>query len=137
MKSSDVAVYGVTAQPQEEADKAVTQLRLHYKTYGDPDHKLATHLKDKGLLDVIIARQGDSRHPKVKDYKDGMAQPAVVVVNREGAVLYSFIVTPGLSNAYGATGRPNPKEVCQLIQAKLSGSTENVKMPSKYGVFKF
>ena len=79
MKSSDVAVYGVTAQPQEEADKAVTQLRLHYKTYGDPDHKLATHLKDKGLLDVIIARQGDSRHPKVKDYKDGMAQPGTLL----------------------------------------------------------
>lgn len=79
MKSTDVAMYGVTAQPQEEADKAVVQLGLHYKAFGDPDHNLAKHLKEKGLLDVIITRRADSMHPKVKDYKDGLAQPGMCV----------------------------------------------------------
>ena len=78
MKSSDVALFGVTAQPQVDADKAVTQLGLHFKTYGDPDHNLAKYLKEKGLLEVIITRRSDSKHPKVKDYKDGMVQPGIL-----------------------------------------------------------
>lgn len=137
MKSSDVMCFGVAAQGQVEVDKAVTQLGLHYKIYSDPDHHLARYFKEKGLLEVVIARRSDSRHPKVKDYKGGMTQPAILVVNPSCEVLYSFAVTPSLSNVFGATGRPNPKEVWQLIKSKLSGSKESAKTPSTYGVFKF
>lgn len=73
MKSSDVAIYAITSQPQEEADKVVSQWGLHYRAIGDPDHNLAHHLKEKGLLDVVITTRNG--------YPNGMAQPGVAECN--------------------------------------------------------
>lgn len=69
MKSSDVAIYAITSQSQEQADKAVDQWGLHYKAYGDSDNALAKHLKEKGLMSVIVTPH--------TDYPNGMAQPGV------------------------------------------------------------
>ncbi|XP_065839513.1 uncharacterized protein [Oscarella lobularis] len=108
MKAADVAIYGLTSQTPIEAEKAEKAWGLNYTVYGDPENKLRHFVKEKGW--------------------------GVIALSRERKVLYSWAVRADVSNLQGATGRPNPKEVWDIIQARLSGSTEEMKEPSKYGV---
>ena len=75
MKSFGVAVLAVTSESQEEANSAATKWELQYKVYGDPHHKLAKYLKERGLLDVVVT-------PRER-YLSGMAQPGInqLVIN--------------------------------------------------------
>ena len=54
----------------------------------DPEHVLAKELKNRGLLDVAISKKSG--------YEHGMAQPAVLVLKKDGTVLYNWAINPGL-----------------------------------------
>ncbi|XP_065839512.1 uncharacterized protein [Oscarella lobularis] len=126
MKAADVAIYGLTSQTPIEAEKAEKAWGLNYTVYGDPENKLRHFVKEKGWGELEMVNR--------KGYSHKMAQPGVIALSRERKVLYSWAVRADVSNLQGATGRPNPKEVWDIIQARLSGSTEEMKEPSKYGV---
>ena len=55
-------------------------------TIVDPDNLLAKELKRRGLLDVAISDK--------KGYKHGMAQPAVLVLSKDGTVLFKWAIVP-------------------------------------------
>ena len=56
----------------------------------DPEHKLATMLKEKGLLDVQITKKAG--------YEFGVAQPAILVQKGrkagEGEILFDWAIVP-------------------------------------------
>lgn len=52
----------------------------------DPEHKLADYLREKGLLDVAVTDKGG--------YVKGLAQPAILVVKRDGEVLEQWAIRP-------------------------------------------
>ena len=58
------------------------------ETIVDPDNFLAKELKRRGLLDVAV-----SDH---KGYKNGMAQPAVLILKKDGTELYKWAIVPAM-----------------------------------------
>jgi hypothetical protein len=58
------------------------------ETIVDPENFLAKELKRRGLLDVAISDK--------KGYPHGMAQPAVLVLRKDGTVLFKWAIVPTL-----------------------------------------
>jgi hypothetical protein len=56
------------------------------ETMIDPDNFLAKELKRRGLLDGAISDK--------KGYPHGMAQPAVLVLKKDGTVLFKWAIVP-------------------------------------------
>lgn len=54
----------------------------------DPENILAGELKKRGLLSVAISEKSG--------YPNGMAQPAVLLLKRDGSVLYQWAIVPSL-----------------------------------------
>lgn len=54
----------------------------------DPSNEIVKDFKSKGLVDVAITEK--------KGYEHGMAQPAVLVLKKDGTVLYSWAIVPAL-----------------------------------------
>ncbi|KAL5328705.1 hypothetical protein ACEPPN_002207 [Leptodophora sp. 'Broadleaf-Isolate-01'] len=79
----------------------------------DPGNELVGHLRERFGLEVAISEK--------KGYVNGMAQPAVLVVRREGEVLEKWAIVPGLMNLGGAKDRPELTQVWENVQAKLQG----------------
>jgi peroxiredoxin len=56
----------------------------------DPENVLVEDLKKRNLVNVAISDM------KLREYKHGMAQPAVLVIQQDGTVLYSWAIVPRL-----------------------------------------
>lgn len=54
----------------------------------DPENLLAAELKKRGLLNVAISERSG--------YPHGMAQPAVLVLKKDGTPLYQWAIVPSL-----------------------------------------
>ena len=78
----------VTAEPGEQNLAATRKSANNYsgEAVVDPEHKLANYLREKGLLDVAITEKGG--------YVKGVAQPAILVVKRDGEVLEQWAIKP-------------------------------------------
>jgi hypothetical protein len=91
------AVGGVVAAATSEEPQHLEKLRaaagLADTVIVDPENLLAKHLKEKGLLDVAIS---DSQLYRLRGYKHGMAQPALLAIKSDGTVLYQWAIVPSL-----------------------------------------
>ncbi|KAK4496643.1 hypothetical protein PRZ48_012625 [Zasmidium cellare] len=85
----------------------------------DPCHDLVNDLRRKTLIDLAITDR--------KGYPHGMVQPGVLVLGREGEVLYSWAIRPSLSNLGGAKDRPLLEEVWRDVEAVVQGREKVVK----------
>ena len=54
----------------------------------DPENILAAELKQRGCLQLAISNKSG--------YVHGMAQPAILVIKKDGTVLYSWAIAPTL-----------------------------------------
>jgi peroxiredoxin len=54
----------------------------------DPENTIATKMKASRDLSIAISEK--------KGYSHGMAQPAVIVLKKDGTVLYQWAIMPGL-----------------------------------------
>lgn len=54
----------------------------------DPQNLLAGELKNRGVLNVAISEKSG--------YPNGMAQPAVLLLKRDGTLLYQWAIVPSL-----------------------------------------
>lgn len=54
----------------------------------DPENTLANELKKRGLLDIAISEKAGYAH--------GMAQPGVLVIKKDGTVLYNWAIVPSI-----------------------------------------
>ncbi|PGH10474.1 hypothetical protein AJ80_07517 [Polytolypa hystricis UAMH7299] len=80
----------------------------------DPAHIIATELRRRGWVDVAI-------QSCIRYYPHNRAEPAVLVVKRDGTVLESWAIAPALSNLYGGTSRPRLEQIWKNALAKEKG----------------
>ncbi|KAM0805407.1 hypothetical protein BDR22DRAFT_798508 [Usnea florida] len=126
LKDQIVGAHGnaviVTAEPAEHL--AATRAKTGYggNAIVDPDNVLAAELKRRGLLNVAISEKAGYAH--------GMAQPAVLVIQRDGTPLYQWAIM----NLKGAKDRPALNEIWENAEAKMLGRPQ---VHEKYSLQKF
>ena len=109
-------IIAITSQSAEAAQAAHDNWGLDYDVISDPSTNIAQS------FDIDITPKAESPladHPT--EYPNGMSQSGVVVLNREGEVLYSWAVNPSVVNVFGASDRPMPDLVWAAIDAAKSG----------------
>ncbi|KAF2665792.1 hypothetical protein BT63DRAFT_75747 [Microthyrium microscopicum] len=87
----------------------------------DPTNSIAAALKAQGKLDVAIT---DNTLTKTKGYEHGMAQPAILIIQQDGTVLYDWAIVPAVMNLGGAKDRPDLVQVWENAEAKMEGKKE-------------
>ena len=103
---------GVTSQSVEAAQEARENWGLHYDVVSDPSTELAQSFQ----IDITPkAATPLADHPT--EYPNGMSQAGMVVLDRDGAVLYRWAVNPTAANFFGASDRPLPDDVWAAIEA--------------------
>ncbi|KAK3896836.1 hypothetical protein C8A05DRAFT_39613, partial [Staphylotrichum tortipilum] len=116
IKAAGGVIAAATAEGPEHLNTLRASTGLADNMIVDSENLLAKHLKDKGLLSVAIS---DSQLYRLRGYKHGLAQPAMLVIKNDGTVLYEWAIVPSLMNIGGATDRPVLAEVWKNIQRKL------------------
>ena len=127
MKGKGIALYGVTASSKEETDALMAELGLKFPIYCDPDHKLRDYLADQELVKVCVTGGPDSKNKRYREFKyfspplypKGVAQPAVLFVDKEGSNIFAWAQQPCLINLHGALDRPEAADVWKKVQDKL------------------
>jgi hypothetical protein len=117
-------VYGVTSEPQRLADRAQVDWELGFECVGDPHQEISETARDRGWLEIFVQTRldflkrsspgFDPTHPK------GYFQPGVLVLSREGRVLYRWRSVPSHQNLGGAVVRPTAEHVWSSVQAALA-----------------
>lgn len=74
---------------------------LFLQCFSDPTHILRNYLDEKGLISIRISGGENSTdsgfykvHPKIKNYKHGVAQPGVLCVKPDGSKIYTWAIDP-------------------------------------------
>jgi len=109
-------VIAITAEPQEHLASTLTQTGYTGTTIVDPSNSIAAELKSRNKLNVAISSKSG--------YEHGMAQPAILVMQSDGTVLFSWAIVPGVMNLGGAKDRPDLKQVWENMEAKMGGRPE-------------
>ncbi|KAK3294167.1 uncharacterized protein B0H64DRAFT_181107 [Chaetomium fimeti] len=118
VKAAGGVIAAATAEAPKHLDKVRSSAGFSDKVIVDPENSLAKHLKNKELLDVVIS---DSQLYRLRGYKHGMAQPALLVLKNDGTVLQRWAIVPSLMNIGGATDRPVVAEVWKNVEKQLQG----------------
>ena len=132
-------IFGITSEPQTLATEAGESWGLDFPLIGDPHHEIADQCRERGWLDLyvnahrdrhgIIARGHDTpTHPK------GYFQPGVIALTHRHRIRYRWRGVPTRHNNGGATERPTPEHVWQLVEksrATLEASDAELDTPPK------
>jgi hypothetical protein len=144
-----VAAHGtpliVTAEVETHLGAMRSQTGYNGEAIVDPENLLAEDLKRRGLLDVAISDKSG--------YEHGMAQPAVLVMKKDGTVIYQWAIVPSLvrslqligeegnrcslvmqMNVGGATDRPSLVQIWENAQAQMN---EKPAVHKTYSTMKF
>jgi hypothetical protein len=134
-----VEVYAITAQPQNLAEQMMRDLNLRFTCFSDPTHVLRNYLAEQDLITIRVSggeNATDSNfyqvHPKIKNYKHGVAQPGVLCVKRDRTVLYSWAIDPSSMNLGGASDRPVPADIWAVVQLKMAGTASDQEIQQAY-----
>ena len=119
-------VIAITAEPAEHLQQTLDATGYRGETIVDPENKIVAEMKARGKLDVAIT-------PK-SGYKHGMAQPALLVMQNDGTVVYNWAIVPSVMNLGGAKDRPDLKQVWENAEAKMKGERP---VHSKYDLQSF
>ena len=67
-----------------------------WQCFSDIPHKLCNYLSEEGLLDIVItdAKKEPNVYKKIKEYEFGVAQPGVLCIKPDRAVLYQWRIIP-------------------------------------------
>jgi hypothetical protein len=76
----------ITAEPEVHLEGVRTATGYNGAAIVDTENLLAAHLKKRNFVDVAITEK--------KGYDHGMAQPAVLVLRKDGTVLESWAIIP-------------------------------------------
>lgn len=138
-RGKKVGIYAVCAEPQNQVDECMKQLGLHYKCYSDLTHTLRNYFHENDYVSPRISGGENSTdsnfykiHPKIKEYKHGMVQPAVLCITNERKVLFSWAIDPSVTNLGGASHRPIPADIWGIVQTKLADLENADSVPVNY-----
>ena len=119
-------IFAISSEPQTLSSRAQSEWRLGFESVGDPHHEIADLCRERGWLDLFFnerlsflkssAGEGqdwEPTHPK------GYFQPGVLVLSREGKVLYRWRGVPTHSNLGGAAARPTAAHVWSQVEEAL------------------
>ncbi|KAF2484525.1 hypothetical protein BDY17DRAFT_295813 [Neohortaea acidophila] len=109
----------VTAEEEKFLTDVLAKTKFSGKTITDPDTSLVKELKSRNLVSVAITDRGG--------YPHGMIQPAVLVVNKEGKVIYQWAIQPSMMNLGGAKDRVSLQEVWEDVQGILTGDKTSMR----------
>ena len=113
-----------------QVDEIIAKTKAPFPIFSDPDHKLRNYLSEQELLQVVVSGGEKSKNEFYKNfkfflpYKNGVAQPALMFITRDGEVAYAWAVQPAAMNWHGAIERPNPEEVWAKVNDYLGKKTE-------------
>jgi hypothetical protein len=121
-------VYGVTSEPQRLADRAQAEWKLDFECVGDPHQEIPETARDRGWLEIFVQTRLDFLRESAPGFEPthpkGYFQPGVLVLSREGRVLYRWRSMPSRKNVGGAIVRPTPEHVWSSVQATLASGTD-------------
>lgn len=86
--SSNGTTIAVTAEPETATTATRAASGYTGSLMVDPENTLATELRRRDLVDVAITKRSG--------YPHGMAQPAILVLKKDGTALYSWAIAPGM-----------------------------------------
>jgi peroxiredoxin len=109
-------VIAITAEPEQHLESTRSLTGYSGEIIVDPENQIAAELKRRGKLDVAISSKAG--------YEHGMAQPAILVMQSDGTVLYDWAIVPSVMNLGGAKDRPDLKQVWENMEAKMDGKPE-------------
>ncbi|MEO0602737.1 MAG: redoxin domain-containing protein [Myxococcota bacterium] len=120
---------GVTSQSADAATQAHDDWGLAFDVVSQPSNDLARR------FEVAITEKAQTPLAEVPgEYPSGMAQPAVVALDRAGKVLYRWAIEPSTMNLGGATDRPLPDEIWAAIEAARAGAPVPAASPRRLDV---
>ena len=94
----------VTAEVETHLGATRSQTGYNGEAIVDPENLLAKELKGRGLLDVAISDKSG--------YEHGMAQPACLVMKKDGTVIYHWAIVPSLVRSLQLIGEEGSR--CSL-----------------------
>lgn len=121
-------IYAITSEPQTLARMAHDGWETDMEHVGDPHQEIADECVQRGWMSLFKwdmveegASPGESpladSPPEWMSHPKGVFQPGVLVLDREGRVLYRWRCRPTRNNVGGAISRPTPQYVWRRIQA--------------------
>lgn len=125
-KLGNFGVFAITAQAVEEVDKFIQTEGINFPIYSDPEHKLRNFLSEQEVIKVCVTGGENSKNEFFRDfeyfkqYKYGVAQPAIVFVNKKRESVYAYATQPSLINLFGAKERPEAKDVWMKVHEYLT-----------------
>lgn len=78
----------MTAEPEKHLAATFKSTGYNGEAIVDPENILVKYFKGRDLLDVAISEK--------KGYEHGMAQPAILVIGRDGEVLEKWAIVPSV-----------------------------------------
>ena len=76
----------ISAEPSENVEKSRAASGYTGAAISDPDNFIASKMRERGSVDVAITAKNG--------YPHGMAQPAILIIRKDGEVLYSWAIEP-------------------------------------------
>lgn len=137
-------VVALSSEPQKQADRAKRDWDLDgadFQFVGDPENRLALHLRSEGFLPALEivgpgsplenpygGYAGNKNHPRMssgKLYPRGCLQPGILIVSpgKEGGdpiALYRWTIASAASNGGGAMGRPLWRHILDAVQRQIN-----------------
>ena len=121
-------VYGVTSEPQRLAERAQADWELDFECVGDPHQEIPETANDRGWLEIFVQTRLDFLRQSAPGFEPahpkGYFQPGVLVLSREGRVLYRWRSVPSRKNVGGALVRPTPEHVWSSVQTALASGND-------------
>ena len=131
MRGKKVRIYGITAEPHKQAQKAKAQWGLSFDMIGDPSNAIAKQVKTDGHVPKLAITQAEQQpmHPFIgsrKAYPNGAVQPGVLFLRVNAVlpprVLFSWAVKPSFSTIGGASARPDLDDIWEVVQDRLENA---------------
>ena len=116
-------IYAVTSEPHSLAKNAQNDWDTGMEHVGDPHQEIARTCRDRGWLSLFTSDWDSGGIGETASWRSnpkGYYQPGVVVLSREGRVLYRWRCRPTRRNVGGATQRPTPVHVWKSVQSALA-----------------
>ncbi len=122
-------IYAITSEPQTVARMAQDGWETDMEHVGDPHQEIADECAGRGWMSLFkwdllegagspeASYLGNATPEEWISHPKGAFQPGVLVLDREGRVLYRWRCRPTRNNVGGAISRPTPQYVWRRTQA--------------------
>ena len=123
IRSAGGQVFAITSEPQTLASQAQADWGSSMRHIGDPHQEVLEDCRTRDWLDLRVSnwdREMLKSHDHWIAHPKGFFQPGVLVVAKNGTILYRWQSSPTKENVGGATRRPTADYVWSRIDAALS-----------------